>query len=178
MADLTWIQVADTAVKIVGTALVAGIFTHFGLKSKQDHEMAKAKYDQELQILKDITELIEKSNDYLNDYSHLSRGIILPDDAGQAKENSELVMSGFKAMNRAKGLAFLIGQSDLSVALENMCESLLEFYYFAVDDIPSVEVDTALEKVEEASERLSNVNKSMKKLRLKVFESYSKIRVS
>jgi hypothetical protein len=178
LADLTWIDVVDSAVKIVSGALVAGVFTYFVSKSRQNHDMNKTKYEQELQILKDIAEQIEKSNDYLNTYSHLSRSISLPSDAGQAKENSELVMSGFKAMTRAKGLAFLIGQNSLGVVLENMCESLLEFYYLSSDDIPSVEIDELEEKLTEASEMLKIMNKLMEELRLKVSDSYSNISLS
>ena len=178
LVDLTWIDVADSAIKIVSGALVAGAFTYFVSKSRQDHEINKTKYEQELQILKDIVEQIEKSNDYLNTYSHMSRSISLPNDASQAKQISEFVMSGFKAMTRAKGLAFLIGQKSLSEALENMCESLLDFYYLVSGDLPSAGIDGVQEKLTEASERLKTLNECMKELRLKVSDSYSNISLS
>lgn len=178
MADLTWIDIVDSAVKITAGALIAGGFTYVVSKSRQDHEMKKVKFEQELQILKNVVEQMEMANDHLNDYSHLSRSISLPSEAAQAKANSELVMSGFKAMTRAKGLAYLIGQSELSDAFEETCESLLEMYYLASEDIPSVEIGEAHEKLAEASGKLEALNKNMKELRLKVSESYSVISVS
>jgi hypothetical protein len=187
MADLALIDVVDSAVKIGLGGLIAGGFAYFISKSRQDHEMKKSKscqdhemkkivLEQEVQVLKDIVEQIEIASDHLNDYSHLSRSISLPREAEQAKEFSELVMSGFKAMNRAKGLAYLIGQSELCSAFDKMCESLLEMYYLASEDIPTVVgIDEAHEKLAEARGKLEALNSNMKGLRLKVSESYSSI---
>jgi len=189
MADLTWIDVVDSAVKIVGAASVAGGFTWVISKSRQDHELEKAKCEQDhelkkakseqdRQTLKDLNEKLETAIDHLNDYAHLSRSVTLPSESAQAKENSDLVMSSFKAMTRAKGLAYLIGQNDLCTAFEKTSDSLLEMYYLASEDIPGVEKDNAHEKLAEAAGKIKALNNDMKELRLKVSESYSIISLS
>lgn len=175
LGNLIWIDVFDSAVKVVSGILISGIFAYFILKSRRNHEINKVNYELKLKILKDISEQIEKSNTYLNAYSDLFHGTYLPDDVNKAKENSKLVISGFEAMTRAKSLTHLIDQKALSVALDNMCESLLEFYYFASDDIPNIKIDRVEENLIKALEKLRTLNKDMKALHSKVSDSYSSI---
>ena len=54
MADLTWIEVADSAVKIAAGAIIAGVFTYVITKSRQSHETKRIRFENELSILKDI----------------------------------------------------------------------------------------------------------------------------
>lgn len=177
MADLTWIDVIDSAVKIGAGALIAGGFTYVVSKSRQDHESKKVRFENELAILKELVELVEESSDYMNDYSHLSRGISLPSGAEQAKKNSELVMAGYKTMGKAQGLAYLIGQKQLSAVLDNMCKSLLQFYYFVSEELPKVEIDDAHEKLALAKTKLDSINSDMKDLRNEVTNAYSNISI-
>ena len=177
MAVLTWIDVVDSGVKIVGGALAGGLLTFAVAKSRQNHEMRKARYELEVQTLKDMMSLVDEAADNFNDYSHLSRSITLPSGSDKVKENSELLMSGFKTMTRAKGLAYVIGQTELSTEFENTCEPMLELYYLLSDDLPHVENDVQ-ELLAEASERLKNTNESMRELRIKISECYKHISVA
>ena len=177
MADLTWIDVIDSAVKIGAGALIAGGFTYVVSKSRQDHESKKTKFENELFVLKEIVERIEESSSYLNDYSHLSRGIALPSGAEQAKKNSELVMSGYKTMGKAQGLAYLIGQKQLSAVLDSMCKSVLQFYYFVSEELPNVEIEDAHEKLAIAKTKLDSIYNDMKTLRVEVTNAYSNISI-
>lgn len=175
MADLTWIDVVDSAVKIAAGALIAGGLTFITSKSRQNHEARKTRFEQELAILREVVGRVEESSDFLNDYSHLSRSISLPSGAEQAKKNSELVMSGYKTMGKAQGLAYLIGQTQLSAVLDNMCKSLLEFYYFVSEELPNVDIDEAHEKLAQAKRKLESINKNMEELRGEVTNAYSNI---
>ncbi|RBW67178.1 hypothetical protein DS893_00355 [Vibrionales bacterium C3R12] len=177
MADLTWVDVIDSAVKISAGALISGIGAYFLTRSKQDHENKKIKFEQELIILKEIVERIEESGDYLNDYSHLSRRISLPSGAEQVKINSQLVMSGYKSMIKAQGLAYLIGQEQLSTALDEVCKFLLQFYYFVSEKLADSGVDEMAAMFEEAREKLEFLNKSINVARNEVTVTYSKISI-
>ena len=71
-------------------------------------------------------------------------------------------------MGKAQGLAYLIGQSGLSAALDDMCKSLLQFYYFMSKGIDA-------QDIEEAQEKLVDMNSKMKNLRGEVTLAYKKI---
>lgn len=175
MADLNWIDVADTAVKMLGGASVAGVFTYFVSRSRHDHEMKKAKYEQELSILKEINMCIDECTNNLNDYSHASRSILLPQEGQKAKENSEMLMLGFKSIIRAKGSSYLIGQIELGASFDSVGESLLEVYYLASDEIPDINNNDIHRVLSMASEKLKALNTDMQGLRKKVSDAYSTI---
>ena len=165
MTDLTWIDVVDTTVKIIGAAVIAGISTYLVSKSHQKHENRKTLFEKELGMLREIVTYTEESTSILNDFSHISRSISLPSEAPLAKENTEKIMTGYKIMGKAQGLSYLIGLNDLTTIIDKICKSLLNFYYYVTANLDNFDQDFA-------NKQLHEINNLMQDLRNEISKAY------
>ena len=57
---MTWLEIADSAVKIGLGALIAGISTWLLARGQNSHDLQKSKISREFELLKDVAEKVER----------------------------------------------------------------------------------------------------------------------
>ena len=168
MADLSWIDVADTVVKVGLGALASGLATYKVTKLRLSHENKKAIFESKVVVLKDIVSCVNESTNIINDFSHKSRSISLPSGAEQVLIESEKLMKGYTKMGEAQGLSHMLGLDKLSLEIDKLC-SCLNYYYCLIADNPAdFDIDIAKDKMLE-------INTCLQSLRKETSKAYSNI---
>ncbi|MBU3005034.1 hypothetical protein [Paraglaciecola arctica] len=168
MADLSWIDIVDTAVKVGFGALASGLATYKVTKLRLSHENKKIVFENKVAILCDIVRCVEESTNIINDFSHKSRSISLPSGSEQVLIESEKLMKGYTKMGEAQGLSHMLGLDKMSLEIDKLCSSLNSLYCLIADSPANFDINNATEKI-------LVINASLTALRKETAEAYSSI---
>ena len=116
---MTWIEVADTAVKIGLGALIAGISAFLLARSQYRYDLRKTKVSREFELLKDIAEKVERFTQSALMYWAISADWHKARRVNPDRKKSEALLSAqkelfsrFNELTSAEAFLLLLGEKE------------------------------------------------------------------
>lgn len=130
---MTWIEVADSAIKIGLGALIAGFITFLLSSIQHKNELAKAKVAREFEMLKEVAENIETFNRIaLRYWAYVTHWRLKALPEGGLKSDNLInsqndLFNSFSDLTKAESLLLLFGYKEASIAARNFGETVIAF---------------------------------------------------
>jgi hypothetical protein len=146
----TWIEVADTAVKIGFGAMIAGVGSYFLEKCKATLVSRKAKEDDARLLLKSIATMFATANSALEDYLHLTYSPDQSKICEALSNNSSLLNDAAKQLVQAHAMAALMGSELLKTDIAQTVERIYDLHreYALIDPMAEYEPEKMNELIE------------------------------
>ena len=131
---MTWIEVADSAVKIGLGALITGIIAFILSTTQHRNDRKKSKVGREFEMLKEVAEKVETFNNIALRYWSFSSdwrkrllldSTILPSSNLLDSQND--LYDSFSELTKAESLLLLFGYDEASVSLRSFGETVIAF---------------------------------------------------
>ena len=157
---MTWIEVADSAVKIGLGALITGIIAFVLSTTQHRNDRKKAKVTREFEMLKEVAEKVETFNNITLRYWSLSsdwlRRLLLDSTiypSNNLLDSQNDLYDKFSELTKAESLLLLFGYDEASISLRTYGETVIAFRKRVTS------LDISFDENDAASYRESMINK-------------------